>query len=95
LDCCCGARDFEPCSVCGCCINDECECTKQDRVIAEMQEDIRQLIEVCRKLEQLIPSQEDQLQTNLHKQKNVMSLYPTAKDVEDRYNARNEEEEID
>jgi len=86
LDCCCGVRDFEPCSVCGCCINDECECTKQDRVIAEMQEDIRQLIEVCRKLE---------LQTNLHKQKNVMSLYPTAKDVEDRYNARNEEEEID
>ena len=86
MDCCCGARDFEPCSVCGCCINDECECTKQDRVIAEMQEDIRQLKEVCRTLER---------STNLHKQKNVMSLYPTTKDVEDRYNARNEEEEID
>ena len=84
--CTCGVKQYKECWNCGSCMNDECECTKQDRVIAEMQEDIRQLIEVCRKLE---------LQTNLHKQKNVMSLYPTAKDVEDRYNARNEEEEID
>lgn len=84
MDCCCGVRDFEPCSVCGCCINDECDCTKQDRVIAEMQQDIINLRENCQTLRNRIDTLE---------QKNVMSLYPTKKDVEDRYNARNEEEE--
>ena len=40
-DCCCGVRDFDPCNVCGCCLNDECECTKADIEMAELKDELQ------------------------------------------------------
>ena len=40
-DCCCGVRDFDPCNVCGCCLNDECECTKADFEMGELKDELQ------------------------------------------------------
>ena len=40
-DWCCGVRDFDPCNVCGCCLNDECDCTKADIEMAELKDELQ------------------------------------------------------
>ena len=81
--CTCGVKEYKECWNCGSCMNDECECTQEELTIAEMQQDIINLRETCQTLRNRIDTLEYPL----------APLYPTKKDVEDRYNARNEEEE--
>lgn len=50
MPCCtCGVKEYKECWNCGCCLNDECECTKEELIIGRIQQelvDLRERIEV-------------------------------------------------